>query len=626
MRVGSGHGSATLPAPPKRVGNRSHDVTNPTHFGITLEAGWESALARHESNPLRHGSYDRPVTAIDPDHLPEGEEKAAAVRSMFDAIAPRYDLVNRIMTFRMDVGWRKRTVRDLHLRAGSTVIDLAAGTGDLCRELDAHGLRPIGFDLSYGMLAAARTDAPLVQADALRLPLADGAVDGATCGFALRNFVDLGQFFDELGRVVRPGGRIALLEVAEPPNAFLRWGHSRLLRQGRAPDRGRAVSDGNAYRYLPKSVAYLPEPDAMLDRLGQAGFFEVDRALLSVGHRPADHRHPAMTGRPVPHRLTARTRRLDRDVDLLDVAGADGVLFERGRAGFAGRGVADRVPLDVVAGRARRRRRRRRGRPTRLRTGGVRRPSLRSRRAHRPRRAGAGRRPGRGRHPLGHDASPRATHPIPSRRSTASRPVSRRVPVRRRSPSSPPARRPPGWPPSPRPPAASRPATSTRSCWLARWSSPPTSRSSCRPSSPGCASSTRGASCTRSTASCGASPELLVSRAGDLVRSQPMAGTAPRRGDPQADAQLAAALLASPGLPPRARGDDRLRPRHPARLLLVPRRRARAVRRPAGQRPAPRHRRSRDASPTRRRRCSSWSVRCTRPRRCAAGPARRPRT
>src|SRR5512145_1874619 len=97
-----------------------------------------------------------------PEALPQGDEKVAAVRGMFDAIAPRYDLVNRIMTFRMDVGWRRRTVASLGLPAGSTVVDLACGTGDLCRELSARGLRPIGVDLSYGMLAAARTTAPLV--------------------------------------------------------------------------------------------------------------------------------------------------------------------------------------------------------------------------------------------------------------------------------------------------------------------------------------------------------------------------------------------------------------------------------------------------------------------------------
>src|SRR3954452_18321644 len=126
------------------------------------------------------------------DTLPQGDDKREAVRDMFDAIAPRYDLVNRIMTFRLDVRWRRRTVRDLRLPAGSRGLDLAGGTGDLCRDLAAAGHRPIGVDLSYGMLAAARTDAPLVQADALRLPVPDGSVDGATCGFSLRNFVDLG--------------------------------------------------------------------------------------------------------------------------------------------------------------------------------------------------------------------------------------------------------------------------------------------------------------------------------------------------------------------------------------------------------------------------------------------------
>jgi demethylmenaquinone methyltransferase/2-methoxy-6-polyprenyl-1,4-benzoquinol methylase len=214
--------------------------------------------------------------------LPQGEAKVAAVRSMFDAIAPRYDLVNRIMTFRMDVGWRRRTVRSLGLGAGSTVVDLASGTGDLCRELAAHGLRPVGADLSLGMLQAAKTDAPLVQGDALRLAVRDGAVDGATCGFALRNFQSLPPFFAELARVVRPGGRIALLEVAEPPNRLLRWGHG--LYFGRiVPFIGGLLSDPAAYRYLPKSVAYLPEPEVFLGQLADAGFVDVERRLLSVG-------------------------------------------------------------------------------------------------------------------------------------------------------------------------------------------------------------------------------------------------------------------------------------------------------------------------------------------------------
>src|SRR5690606_23727070 len=117
-----------------------------------------------------------------PAGLPEGEEKVAAVRGMFDAIAPRYDLVNRLMTFRLDVRWRRLAVRALALRRGSRVLDLASGTGDLCRELEAAGLAPVGVDLSFGMLAAARTRAPLVQGDALRLPVPDHSIDGATCG------------------------------------------------------------------------------------------------------------------------------------------------------------------------------------------------------------------------------------------------------------------------------------------------------------------------------------------------------------------------------------------------------------------------------------------------------------
>jgi demethylmenaquinone methyltransferase/2-methoxy-6-polyprenyl-1,4-benzoquinol methylase len=222
------------------------------------------------------------MVEIDTENLPEGDDKVRAVRSMFDTIAPRYDMVNRVMTFRMDVGWRRRTVRDLRLGPGSRVADLACGTGDLCRELVAQELVPVGFDLSYGMLANARTDVPLAQADILRLPVPDASLDGATCGFALRNLVELRAFFDELARVVRPGGRIALLEVAEPPNRALRWGHS--IYFGKVvPKVGGLLSDAGAYQYLPKSVAYLPRPEEMLDDLAGAGFSYVRRQLLSTG-------------------------------------------------------------------------------------------------------------------------------------------------------------------------------------------------------------------------------------------------------------------------------------------------------------------------------------------------------
>ena len=222
------------------------------------------------------------MARTDTEPLPTGDDKVVAVRSMFDAIAPRYDLVNRVMTFRMDVGWRKRTIAKLALPQASTILDLACGTGDLCKGLADAGLRPVGMDLSFGMLAAARTTVPLAQADALRLPVADGSVDGVTCGFALRNFVELAPFFAELARVVRPGGRIALLEVAEPANPVLRWGHS--IYFGKVvPVIGGLLSDAAAYQYLPRSVAYLPEPQTMLDMLADVGFEQVDRQLLSTG-------------------------------------------------------------------------------------------------------------------------------------------------------------------------------------------------------------------------------------------------------------------------------------------------------------------------------------------------------
>ncbi|MBN2623799.1 MAG: ubiquinone/menaquinone biosynthesis methyltransferase [Acidimicrobiales bacterium] len=217
-----------------------------------------------------------------PDSLPEGDEKVTAVRGMFDAIAPRYDLVNRIMTFRLDVRWRRLAVSSLALRRGSVVLDLASGTGDLCRELESAGLAPVGIDLSYGMLAAARTTAPLVQGDALRLPVRNRTIDGVTCGFALRNLVDLEPFFAELARVLRPGARIALLEVATPPNPVMRWGHAVYFGKV-VPVIGGLISDASAYRYLPRSVAYLPEPEQMRALIGDAGFVDVDRRLLSGG-------------------------------------------------------------------------------------------------------------------------------------------------------------------------------------------------------------------------------------------------------------------------------------------------------------------------------------------------------
>lgn len=214
--------------------------------------------------------------------LPTGEDKERAVRAMFDRIAPRYDVLNRIMTFGLDARWRRRTVAALELPATSVVLDVACGTGDLCRELTRAGLVPVGVDVSWGMLVAGRQGLPLMQADALRLPVRTGAVDGIACGFALRNVVELPGLFAEFARVVRRGGRVSILEVAEPTTPVVRVGH-RLYFRHVVPLVGGALSDRAAYRYLPKSTAYLPPLPELLQLFGAAGFSAVESWPLALG-------------------------------------------------------------------------------------------------------------------------------------------------------------------------------------------------------------------------------------------------------------------------------------------------------------------------------------------------------
>ncbi len=220
--------------------------------------------------------------AWDTQELPQGEAKAKVVQNMFDAIAPRYDMVNRIMTFRLDTRWRKIAVRKLALAKGARVLDLASGTGDLCVDLRKSGLTPLSFDMSFGMLAADHSKAPRVQADILRLPIANQSVDGVTCGFALRNLVDLNIFFNEIARVTKSGGRIALLDVSTPTNPLIRWGNSVYFGKV-VPRIGGLLSNRAAYNYLPKSVAYLPSPEQLVAMLQNAGFEHVRHEQLSGG-------------------------------------------------------------------------------------------------------------------------------------------------------------------------------------------------------------------------------------------------------------------------------------------------------------------------------------------------------
>jgi demethylmenaquinone methyltransferase/2-methoxy-6-polyprenyl-1,4-benzoquinol methylase len=214
--------------------------------------------------------------------LPIGERKARAVEEMFDRIAPRYELVNRVMTLGLDAGWRRRAVRELQLEPGARVIDVGCGTGDLCRVLGRARLRAVGIDMAAGMLAKAHTAAPLVRADALHLPIGDAALDGAVSGFALRNVVDIAACFREAARVIRPGGRAVFLEVSEPPNPLVRRLHALYFRRV-VPLVGGLLSDRRAYEYLPASTAYLPVPAELLRLLSDAGFVRCRRVQLGAG-------------------------------------------------------------------------------------------------------------------------------------------------------------------------------------------------------------------------------------------------------------------------------------------------------------------------------------------------------
>jgi demethylmenaquinone methyltransferase/2-methoxy-6-polyprenyl-1,4-benzoquinol methylase len=214
--------------------------------------------------------------------LPPAEDKRATVEAMFDRIAPRYERVNRLISFGQDARWRRRTLAALAPGAGARVLDLACGTGDLCRALADAGHRVVGVDLSAGMLAAADATTPRVRADVLVLPVPDAAVDAVTCGFALRNFTALEPFVTECARVLRRGGRLALLDAAEPTNPLMRWGHHLWFR-GVVPRIGALLSDGPAYRYLPASTAYLPDPAALTGLLERAGFVNVSRVTMTGG-------------------------------------------------------------------------------------------------------------------------------------------------------------------------------------------------------------------------------------------------------------------------------------------------------------------------------------------------------
>lgn len=219
------------------------------------------------------------------------DKSGRAIQDMFAGVAPRYDLLNHLLSANLDVVWRRKAAAALDLPKGTEALDLCCGTGDQSVALRKRGARVASADFCVPMLALARRKfgrlgsprpAPLA-ADALALPFAGNRFDGATVSFGLRNVADLDAALRQLAGVLRPGGRLVVLECATPEIPVVRqlylFYFLRLL-----PWIGRLVSPrGSAYEYLPNSVLSFPHRQAFLDRMAAAGFINLTWTDLSAG-------------------------------------------------------------------------------------------------------------------------------------------------------------------------------------------------------------------------------------------------------------------------------------------------------------------------------------------------------
>jgi demethylmenaquinone methyltransferase/2-methoxy-6-polyprenyl-1,4-benzoquinol methylase len=205
------------------------------------------------------------------------------VRLMFDRITPVYDLMNRVMTAGFDGRWRRLTAEAV-VRPGDRVLDACCGTGDLALAAERAGGRVTGLDFSGRMLERARrksSSVEWVQGDLTSLPFRDGSFDAATVGFGIRNVPDLEAGLGELARVLRPGGRLGVLEITQPHGALRRF--FRLWFDGAVPLLGRLLPGGAAYAYLPASVRRFPGPADIAAALDRAGFGAISWRLLAGG-------------------------------------------------------------------------------------------------------------------------------------------------------------------------------------------------------------------------------------------------------------------------------------------------------------------------------------------------------
>lgn len=220
--------------------------------------------------------------------------KTEQVRQMFDSIAPAYDFMNRAMTLGIDIWWRRLAVKRLRRIRPARILDVATGTGDFAIQLH-DSLRPehiTGIDLSQGMLDEAtrkvaqrglEQEITFEQGDCMALKIGDGTFDAVTVAFGVRNFEHLQQGYKEMARVLKPGGILCVLELSTPTNRLIRWFYD-LYTLHIIPWLGSLKSgDKSAYRYLPQSIAAVPQGDDMLQLMRDAGLSETTYKRLTLG-------------------------------------------------------------------------------------------------------------------------------------------------------------------------------------------------------------------------------------------------------------------------------------------------------------------------------------------------------
>ena len=221
-------------------------------------------------------------------------DKTEQVRQMFDSIAPAYDFMNRAMTMGIDIWWRQLAVKRLKRLKPATILDVATGTGDFAIQLhnSLHPSHITGIDLSQGMLDEARRKVKekgledaisFEQGDCMALPMQDGTFDAVTVAFGVRNFEHLQQGYEEMARVLKPGGILCVLELSTPTNRLIRWSYDLYALHIIPAIGGLKSGDKSAYRYLPQSIAAVPQGDDMLQLMRNAGLRDAKYKRLTLG-------------------------------------------------------------------------------------------------------------------------------------------------------------------------------------------------------------------------------------------------------------------------------------------------------------------------------------------------------